>query len=107
MFAGEYLIQTSHSSLYTTISNIALDFFFQAEVGIRYLYVTGVQTCALPIFLELSGLLADLHHLRDHRREHGVLDQRLRDRHTFVHLRSHAGEGILDDPVARGLSGDL
>src|SRR6266496_5585401 len=25
-------------------------FFFQAEDGIRYLYVTGVQTCALPIF---------------------------------------------------------
>src|SRR6266496_5171872 len=24
-------------------------FFFQAEDGIRYLYVTGVQTCALPI----------------------------------------------------------
>src|SRR5690349_23233424 len=25
------------------------DFFFQAEDGIRALYVTGVQTCALPI----------------------------------------------------------
>src|SRR5256886_11991295 len=24
-------------------------FFFQAEVGMRYLTVTGVQTCALPI----------------------------------------------------------
>src|SRR5690606_40990804 len=24
-------------------------FFFQAEVGIRYFHVTGVQTCALPI----------------------------------------------------------
>src|SRR6266576_2828536 len=27
-------------------------FFFQAEDGIRDLYVTGVQTCALPIFPE-------------------------------------------------------
>src|SRR3990167_5778805 len=27
------------------------NFFFQAEVGIRDLTVTGVQTCALPIFL--------------------------------------------------------
>src|SRR5206468_6533446 len=26
-------------------------FFFQAEDGIRDLIVTGVQTCALPIFL--------------------------------------------------------
>src|SRR5206468_10134369 len=31
-------------------------FFFQAEDGIRDLIVTGVQTCALPIFtLALSG----------------------------------------------------
>src|SRR6266536_5106913 len=27
-------------------------FFFQAEDGIRYPLVTGVQTCALPILLE-------------------------------------------------------
>src|SRR5690349_24062611 len=26
-------------------------FFFQAEDGIRDLYVTGVQTCALPIYV--------------------------------------------------------
>src|SRR5690606_40363650 len=25
-------------------------FFFQAEDGIRYFHVTGVQTCALPIY---------------------------------------------------------
>src|SRR5690349_22060931 len=29
---------------------VHLYFFFQAEDGIRDLYVTGVQTCALPIF---------------------------------------------------------
>src|SRR2546430_12332253 len=28
-----------------------VSFFFQAEDGIRYLTVTGVQTCALPILL--------------------------------------------------------
>src|SRR5204863_6012203 len=35
-------------------------FFFQAEDGIRDLYVTGVQTCALPISLAAAvaaGLL--------------------------------------------------
>src|SRR5204863_3834027 len=32
-----------------------LFFFFQAEDGIRDLYVTGVQTCALPIWS--AGLL--------------------------------------------------
>src|SRR3712207_8362094 len=30
-------------------------FFFQAEDGIRDIGVTGVQTCALPIFQPLSG----------------------------------------------------
>src|SRR5690349_4778805 len=29
-------------------------FFFQADDGIRDLYVTGVQTCALPIFISLE-----------------------------------------------------
>src|SRR5215469_2610528 len=30
-------------------------FFFQAEDGIRDLYVTGVQTCALPISIGYTG----------------------------------------------------
>src|SRR6266496_5325507 len=30
-------------------------FFFQAEDGIRDLYVTGVQTCALPISIALEN----------------------------------------------------
>src|SRR5256886_10017008 len=38
-------------------------FFFQAEDGIRYLTVTGVQTCALPIYREryIETLCAELH----------------------------------------------
>src|SRR5438874_2005495 len=34
---------------FTCLRCIAVYFFFQAEDGIRDLYVTGVQTCALPI----------------------------------------------------------
>src|SRR2546430_8518803 len=34
------------------ISGVSFFFFFQAEDGIRDLTVTGVQTCALPIFLK-------------------------------------------------------
>src|SRR2546430_8836424 len=34
---------------------MALFFFFQAEDGIRDLTVTGVQTCALPIFDRVSS----------------------------------------------------
>src|SRR5688572_22081414 len=33
----------------TLSGNVSVDFFFQAEDGIRDLTVTGVQTCALPI----------------------------------------------------------
>src|SRR5690606_39549092 len=33
-----------------------LSFFFQAEDGIRDFHVTGVQTCALPIFADLERL---------------------------------------------------
>src|SRR5690349_21985285 len=36
-------------------------FFFQAEDGIRDLYVTGVQTCALPISCEIPLLELDVH----------------------------------------------
>src|SRR2546427_6235120 len=39
-------------------------FFFQAEDGIRDLTVTGVQTCALPIFFEMSeGVIRALRHV--------------------------------------------
>src|SRR5437773_9193234 len=36
-------------------SRLLLPFFFQAEDRIRYRDVTGVQTCALPIFSFTSG----------------------------------------------------
>src|SRR2546421_3733804 len=34
-------------------------FFFQAEDGIRDLIVTGVQTCALPIWIDAEALAED------------------------------------------------
>src|SRR5690606_40321645 len=34
-------------------------FFFQAEDGIRDFHVTGVQTCALPIFLQMPEFVSD------------------------------------------------
>src|SRR3989449_10959667 len=36
-------------------SSFCFFFFFQAEDGIRDVAVTGVQTCALPIFLTKNG----------------------------------------------------
>src|SRR5256885_8002567 len=40
-------------------------FFFQAEDGIRDYKVTGVQTCALPIYLGRDDALARVVHLGD------------------------------------------
>src|SRR5690349_22902189 len=63
------------------------DFFFQAEDGIRDLYVTGVQTCALPIWqigrvVDVAVAADALERLADdHRRAlaHPVLQHRSRD----------------------------
>src|SRR5256886_10732942 len=47
------LVEGSSSNLCLTVNPhyyIVLFFFFQAEDGIRDLTVTGVQTCALPIY---------------------------------------------------------
>src|SRR2546430_5815794 len=37
-------------------SGLSIGCFFQAEDGIRYLTVTGVQTCALPIYPTLPRI---------------------------------------------------
>src|SRR5690349_25011407 len=54
-------------------------FFFQAEDGIRDLYVTGVQTCALPIWCR-AGIQIDAAAGRDMRllREYVVETRRAR-----------------------------
>src|SRR6266496_331002 len=57
-------------------------FFFQAEDGIRDLYVTGVQTCALPIFLSLSGGFDWTHNVVDAQWIENTAD----GRHIFGHL---------------------
>mgnify|MGYP000262172798 CR=1 FL=1 len=45
-------------ALYAQYTRITIAyFFFQAEDGIRYHCVTGVQTCALPIYNTVSLLV--------------------------------------------------
>src|SRR5229473_6969674 len=41
------------------IISIVFFFFFQAEDGIRDKLVTGVQTCALPIFARENGFVSN------------------------------------------------
>src|SRR5205085_12455015 len=71
--------------------------FFQAEDGIRYLTVTGVQTCALPIYLH--RIVAVVLHLR----LHGLI-AREREFDVDRSLR----QGIIGDVAGRGPGlGDL
>src|SRR5256886_12492719 len=53
----------------TYVSGVSVDsawlFFFQAEDGIRDLTVTGVQTCALPIFAGLRRIVQDIREIRE------------------------------------------
>src|SRR2546429_4147821 len=44
-----------------TLCLVLIFFFFQAEDGIRDVAVTGVQTCALPIYGEKLALVLDDH----------------------------------------------
>src|SRR6266496_2263129 len=50
-FSSFYFIRIRiiFSSFFRFFKKLHFFFFFQAEDGIRDLYVTGVQTCALPI----------------------------------------------------------
>src|SRR5689334_25410972 len=51
-------------------------FFFQAEDGIRDGTVTGVQTCALPIFTRVDAQLRDAR--AGHFQRHAVVEMNVR-----------------------------
>src|SRR5690349_12868979 len=46
---------STYFAIAATYTFFSFFFFFQAEDGIRDLYVTGVQTCALPISVPIDG----------------------------------------------------
>src|SRR2546430_10758547 len=54
------------------VDSLSLFFFFQAEDGIRDLTVTGVQTCALPIYLSFQTTEQDIRSLFE---VHGSVDR--------------------------------
>src|SRR5699024_11824951 len=65
-------------------------FFFQAEDGIRYRNVTGVQTCALPISVVLLACLV------------GGSVFFHRHRHTLLSVRQSARAGDSSRPARAG-----
>src|SRR2546421_13106205 len=86
-------------------------FFFQAEDGIRDLIVTGVQTCALPIYLGLRIVK------REQRQGIGDLDRQARlarrgvrpaadgERRAVLRREERLRRGQLDGLVAREMAG--
>src|SRR2546429_6967863 len=48
LFAEHVAFMTDHA--FDDVATLIIFFFFQAEDGIRDVAVTGVQTCALPIY---------------------------------------------------------
>src|SRR5690349_23216673 len=74
-------------------------FFFQAEDGIRDLYVTGVQTCALPIYRAVLCLLGGADQRDQARRRDAGADRGTAGR------RRHRGLGRRRWPWRRGSAG--
>src|SRR2546430_3476148 len=68
------------------VSVLFLFFFFQAEDGIRDLTVTGVQTCALPIFVHL--LLGFHRHLVIKRKTEKSDDEHRQSLHEMIFQES-------------------
>src|SRR5439155_2304662 len=58
---NDQMFLCTFTSISTITTLISYFFFFQAEDGIRDGHVTGVQTCALPIFSTMIAQLY-LHH---------------------------------------------
>src|SRR2546430_12596163 len=77
---------------------LSVFFFFQAEDGIRDLTVTGVQTCALPIYAAGVGRVDRDGVVRLRAEQDGLLD--LGRRLVVLHrLQGHGDRGGLPHPV--------
>src|SRR3712207_332536 len=61
------IIDIRHDDIDGSVMIVIYVFFFQAEDGIRDIGVTGVQTCALPIFSAVRLTRAVLPHMRSQR----------------------------------------
>src|SRR5260370_32659540 len=78
-----YPSNSSYGHYLARFSFRTLNFFFQAEDGIRYSSVTGVQTCALPI----SGMNAtEKVQLRE------LIDRIRRDQRTILLIEHDRSE---------------
>ena len=78
-------------------------FFFQAEDGIRDVAVTGVQTCALPIWLDQAKRLASSTLGNDFLENTFLQDgSRLGDNISVVKAFSQLADKLSEDEVVKG-----
>src|SRR2546430_9050043 len=85
-------------------------FFFQAEDGIRDLTVTGVQTCALPIWIERSMIAATSPATRTslwatRKTPSGVVSSGTVRKNGPLTLEITVGSVVIDSTAARLFSG--
>src|SRR5256886_7882923 len=83
---------------YHVVDALRVFFFFQAEDGIRVLTVTGVQTCALPIWLR-AGRVDVLH--RHDLRVAAAARSSLHTEHGPERRLPDAQRGVLAEPAKR------
>src|SRR2546430_4915732 len=74
-------------------------FFFQAEDGIRDLTVTGVQTCALPIYPTPKARLHAAHKRQRIRHRKAAGETRRRDTARQLEQRKRVPACLVDDPL--------
>src|SRR3712207_7361410 len=79
----------------------SISFFFQAEDGIRDIGVTGVQTCALPIFrVRVWDSSADVRYLVIPQRPPGTEDMSEEELAELITRDSMIGVGLPKAPAA-------
>src|SRR3990167_7450912 len=93
---------TSRPMRSATTSSTPEEMLFQAEDGIRDLTVTGVQTCALPIFAHGAGAVVGgtLDHDRDPARTVALIMH-------FLVLRAFEFAGTTPDGALDGVPGHV
>src|SRR5437762_13938228 len=85
-------------------------FFFQAEDGIRDTSVTGVQTCALPIFAHKAGVgkvtwVSRFRLVREKRGRTTARKIRSEERRVGKECRSWCAPELLEEEVGRSWRG--
>src|SRR5690606_39402054 len=103
-------LQSRFCKLYWFSCHAPVFFFFQAEDGIRDFHVTGVQTCALPIFAEqgraINASIERQAEAADRAQSFWQALQELEDPKLPKALDLYDSADLLPSPPGRGAGGE-